>query len=72
MTAAMYARHLTETGSRCHLNDGRPRFCSWTAAGWETPRADGTIDRQVGVRCTAHPGGRYLDSRARLDPEDLA
>jgi hypothetical protein len=26
----------------------------------------------VGVRCTIHPGGRYLDHTARLDPEDFA
>jgi hypothetical protein len=71
-TAATYARLLTETGSRCHLNDGRPRFCSWEAAEWWVPLADGARAPRVGVRCTSHPGGRYLDARARLDPDDFA
>ena len=30
-TAAGYANQLTESGSRCHLNDGRTRFCQWQA-----------------------------------------
>ncbi len=68
----MYARRLTETGSRCHLNDGAPRFCVWTAT--ESPAAETEEGSRgmVGVRCTVHPGGRYLDSTARLDPADFA
>jgi hypothetical protein len=62
-TAAKYAAKLTETGSRCHLNDGTTRFCHWQAE--ESPAGE------VGVRCTIHRGGRYLDSGARLDPEDF-
>ena len=31
MTADLYARKFTETGSRCHRNDGSPRFCHWAA-----------------------------------------
>lgn len=73
-TAAMYARRLTETGSRCHLNDGTARFCHWRAA--ELPGSDGTSAAEsatlVGVRCSIHPGGRYLDSSARLEPDDFA
>ncbi len=64
------ARHLTETGSRCHLNDGRPRFCSWAAAEWQVS-GTGERSERVGVRCTVHPGGRYLDSQARLAPDDF-
>ena len=67
-TAAGYAARLTETGSRCHLNDGSARFCHWQAE--EIPTASG--EPEVGVRCTIHRGGRYLDSSARLDPEDFA
>ncbi len=63
-TAAGFAVRLTETGSRCHLNDGSVRFCHW--------QAEGLSDGRVGVRCTIHPGGRYLDAGARLDPEDFA
>ena len=71
-TASKYARHLTETGSRCHLNDGTPRFCHWHAA--ELPATDAEDGQaiMVGVRCTSHPGGRYLDSEARLSPGDFA
>ena len=58
-TADQYARHLTETGSRCEANTGTDRFCHWRAT--ELP------GDEVGVRCTIH-GGRYLDSTARLDP----
>lgn len=68
-TAAAYAARLTETGSRCHRNDGSTRFCHWQAA--ELP-AVGDGRPRVGVRCTIHPGGRYLDSSARLDPQDFA
>lgn len=71
-TADTLAQHLTETGSRCHLNDGRSRFCHWE--GTELPAAgdgDGRVI-EVGVRCTIHPGGRYLDSTARLDPGEFA
>lgn len=68
--AAKYARHLTESGSRCHLNDGSVRFCHWR--GEDLPAADGAGPPDVGVRCTIHPGGRYLDHTARLDPEDFA
>ncbi len=69
-TATKYANHLTETGSRCHLNDGSTRFCHWAAE--ELPMAADEVGPGVGVRCTIHPGGRYLDSSARLDPEDFA
>ena len=68
-TAAAYAARLTETGSRCHLNDGSTRFCHWQAQALPTA---GDAQPGVGVRCTIHPGGRYLDSSARLDPEDFA
>lgn len=68
-TAAAYAARLTETGSRCHLNDGSTRFCHWQAE--ELP-AKGDERSGVGVRCTIHPGGRYLDASARLDPDDFA
>jgi hypothetical protein len=71
-TASKYARHLTETGSRCHLNDGTPRFCHWHAAELPATDAEGGQAIMVGVRCTSHPGGRYLDSEARLAPEDFA
>jgi hypothetical protein len=71
-TASMYARHLTETGSRCHLNDGQPRFCSWRAMELPATDAEGRHTTMVGVRCTSHPGGRYLDASARLAPEDFA
>lgn len=71
-TASMYARHLTETGSRCHLSDGRPRFCSWEAQEIPGTDAEGNPVATVNVRCTAHPGGRYLDADARLAPEDFA
>lgn len=69
-TAAKYATHLTETGSRCHRNDGSTRFCHWQAQ--ELSPAEAGAPPLVGVRCTIHPGGRYLDSDARLDPEDFA
>ncbi len=69
-TATKYAGHLTETGSRCDLNDGSTRFCHWAAQ--ELPPAEAGGATTVGVRCTIHPGGRYLDSSARLDPEDFA
>jgi hypothetical protein len=71
-TASEYARQLTETGSRCHLNDGAPRFCHWQAAELPATDAEGRQTIMVGVRCTSHPGGRYLDSDARLAPEDFA
>lgn len=69
-TATMYAARLTETGSRCHRNDGSTRFCHWQAE--ELPPSEPGADALVGVRCTVHPGGRYLDSSARLDPGDFA
>ena len=69
-TAAKYAAHLTETGSRCDLNDGSVRFCHWGAE--ELPSSDSEDPSTVGVRCTIHAGGRYLDSTARLDPEHFA
>ena len=69
-TATKYANHLTETGSRCHLNDGSVRFCHWAAE--ELPSIQPEGSSGVGVRCTVHPGGRYLDSSARLDAEDFA
>jgi hypothetical protein len=72
MTASTYARQLSETGSRCHLNDGSPRFCHWRAAELPATDAAGHQVIVVGVRCTVHPGGRYLDSSARLAPEDFA
>lgn len=70
----MYARKLTETGSRCHLNDGTVRFCHWQATELPVSGGDDEVDSAtlVGVRCTIHPGGRYLDSTARLDPDDFA
>ena len=71
-TADRYARALTETGSRCHLNDGTPRFCSWEAKELPATEPDREATTMVGVRCTIHPGGRFLDSTARLDPEDFA
>ncbi len=71
-TASTYARHLTETGSRCHLNDGKPRFCSWGAMELPAVDAEGAPATMVAVRCTVHAGGRYLDSNARLAPEDFA
>jgi hypothetical protein len=71
-TASKYARHLTETGSRCHLNRGRPRFCSWEAKELPATEPDRGPTTMVGVRCTSHLGGRFLDSTARLDPEDFA
>ena len=70
VTAAGYAARLTETGSRCHLNEGSSRFCLWEAQ--ELPPAESGGPRLVGVRCTMHPGGRYLDADARLRPEDFA
>jgi hypothetical protein len=70
-TAGMYAEHLTETGSRCHRNDGSTRFCHWKATRLDNDDPAAEPAPAVGVRCTIHPGGRYLDSRARLDPEDL-
>lgn len=69
-TAAGYAARLTETGSRCHLNDGSTRFCHWQAQ--ELPARDAEGRSLVGVRCTVHPGGRHLDSSARLDAEAFA
>lgn len=69
-TAAGYANQLTESGSRCHLNDGRTRFCQWQAQELEPKEPGGAP--LVGVRCTVHPGGRYLDASARLRPEDFA
>ena len=69
-TAAGFADRLTETGSRCHLNDGSTRFCHWHAQ--ELPPTEPAAEPLVGVRCTVHPGGRYTDSSARLDPEDFA
>jgi hypothetical protein len=69
-TATKYANHLTETGSGCHLNDGAVRFCHWAAE--ELPSIEHEGSAGVGVRCTIHPGGRYLDSSARLDPQDFA
>jgi hypothetical protein len=69
-TAAKYAAHLTETGSRCHRNYGSTRFCHWQAQ--ELSSTETATPPTVGVRCTIHPGGRYLDSSARLDPEDFA
>ena len=67
-TAAGFAARLTETGSRCHLNDGSTRFCHWQAEELVGDAGEAV----VGVRCTIHRGGRYLDSTARLDPEDFA
>ncbi len=69
-TAAGFAARLTETGSRCHLNDGSVRFCHWQAE--ELPATAPGREPMVGVRCTIHPGGRYLDANARLAPEDFA
>ena len=69
-TAAMYAARLTETGSRCQLNDGTTRFCLWQAQELAASEPEGSF--RVAVRCTTHVGGRYLDSSARLDPEDFA
>ncbi len=71
-TAGQYARQLTESGSRCHLNDGARRFCFWEAAELPATDADGQAVLMVGVRCTVHEGGRYLDSDARLGPDDFA
>jgi hypothetical protein len=88
-TAGKYARHLTETGSRCHLNEGSTRFCHWEATVLEratladeappldpAPQARVAASDQpaasVGVRCTIHAGGRYLDSTARLGSDDFA
>lgn len=69
-TAAGYADRLTETGSRCHLNGGNPRFCHWRAE--ELPPVEPGGSPRVGVRCTIHPGGRHVDPDARLAPEDFA
>ena len=69
-TATGYANQLTEAGARCHLNDGSTRFCHWHAEELE-PREPGA-ERLVGVRCTVHPGGRYVDPDARLRPEEFA
>lgn len=71
-SAAMYARLLTETGSRCHRNSGIPRFCSWGAQELPGTDADGEPVVVVAVRCRVHLGGRYLDPDARLAPEDFA
>jgi hypothetical protein len=71
-TAAKYARHLTETGSRCHLNAGRSRFCRWEATELSAAATGDDGVPPVAVRCSTHPGGRYLDSTARLDPADFA
>ena len=68
-TAEMYAKSLTQTGSRCHLNEGSTRFCHWRAE--ELP-STGDGPPQVGVRCSIHHGGRYLDASARLAAEDFA
>lgn len=87
-TAGKYARHLTEAGSRCHLNERSTGFCHWegTVLGPSTP-AEESASRSVsqdqaassdesvpavGVRCTIHRGGRYLDSNTRLRPNDFA
>jgi hypothetical protein len=69
-TAAMYAARLTETGSRCHLNEGTSRFCHWQAE--ELAASEPAADARVAIRCTIHPGGRFLDSQARLAAEDFA
>jgi hypothetical protein len=69
-TARGFAQQLTEAGSRCHLNDGSVRFCHWQAE--ELPPTESGGEPLVGVRCTIHPGGRYLDSTARLAPDDFA
>jgi hypothetical protein len=68
-TGDLFASQLTETGSRCHLNDGSTRFCHWRATELDEEFDDAPA---VGVRCTIHPGGRSLDSSARLDLADLA
>ena len=68
-TATGFANRLTETGSRCHLDDGSVRFCHWQAQ--VLPAGEGD-EPMVGVRCTIHPGGRYLDADARLDPDEFA
>jgi hypothetical protein len=57
-TATGYANQLTESGSRCHLKE------------LESKEPGGAP--LVGVRCTIHPGGRYVDANARLRPEDFA
>ena len=69
-TAAGFASRLTESGSRCHLNDGSARFCHWQAE--ELPPVKSGAEPMVGVRCTVHPGGRHLDANARLAAEDFA
>jgi hypothetical protein len=69
-TATSYAHQLTESGSRCHLNAGSTRFCQWQAQKLEPKEPGG--EALVGVRCTIHPGGRYVDPSARLRPEDFA
>jgi hypothetical protein len=87
-TAATYAEELTRTGARCHLHEGgppgegsstnedtapserSPRFCHWRAEVLQGD--DPAAEVRVGVRCTMHPGGRYLDASARLAPEDFA
>jgi hypothetical protein len=71
-TATGFAERLTETGSRCHLNDGKPRFCSWQAVELPATDASGESVTMVAVRCKVHPGGRFLDANARLAPEDFA
>jgi hypothetical protein len=69
-TATGFAHQLTEAGARCHLNDGSTRFCHWRAEELVPVEPDGAP--LVGVRCSVHPGGRCLDSDARLSPEDFA
>ena len=69
-SATGYANRLSETGARCHLNDGSTRFCHWRAV--ELPATDAEGRHLVGVRCTIHPGGRHTDPSARLAPEAFA
>ena len=71
-TASTYARELTETGSRCHLNDGQRKYCLWEAVELDGQDPTGAPASMVGVRCTAHEGGRCLDADARPDPTDFA
>jgi|GEM_PF-5541990 len=71
-TASQYARELTQTGSRCHLNDGQHKFCLWEAMELEGRDASGSPVPMVGIRCTVHEGGRFLDADARPDLADFA
>ena len=60
--AGRIAIDLTETATRCHLNQGKPRFCIWVPRELTGQDSSGAPAPMVAVRCSAHEGGRLLEA----------